>query len=229
MIAWLATPGVAPFSTALLVMFGLTAVELFTLFGGVSLNDLVDEFVVSKTGLETLGDAPTGMETTSDGPGPLGRFLAWLYVGRVPVLMVLIVFLTVFGLAGVIAQSAVYSLLGRVVPGALAGPAVFFLCLPVVRLCTGGIARLLPKDETSAVSVKTFVGQTALMVGGTARSGLPAQARFKDAFGTEHYLLVEPEDAGEELAMGTTVLIVRETGGGRFSAIPNPNAALDGA
>jgi hypothetical protein len=226
-IEWLTAPGSTPFTVALLVMLGLTVVELVSLLTGVSLNDAVDELVVPHADLETVGDAPTGMEVTSpDGPNVVGRFLAWLYVGTVPVLMVFIVFLTVFGLIGLFAQHLLRAVLGAALPGIVAAPIVAVACLPVVRACTGGLARVLPRDESSAVDAATFVGRTALVTGGDARVGMPAQARLTDQFGTTHYVLVEPEDAEDTFPIGSLVLLLRQTGGGRFSAIANPNAAL---
>jgi Protein of unknown function (DUF1449) len=225
-IDWFTAPGSTPFTVALLVMLGLTAVELVSLLTGVSLNDAVDELVVPHVA-ETVGDAPTGMEVTSpDGPSVMGRFLAWLYVGTVPVLMIAIVFLTVFGLAGLIAQHLLRAALGMVLPGIVAAPIVLVAVLPVVRACNRGLARVLPRDETSAVDAATFVGRTAVITGGAARAGMPAQARLTDQFGTTHYVLVEPEDAEDTFAAGSLVLLLRQTGGGRFSAIANPNAAL---
>jgi hypothetical protein len=226
-IDWFTAPGSTPFTVALLVMLGITAVELVSLLTGVSLNDAVDELVVPHADLETVGDAATGMEATSgEGTSVLGRFLAWLYVGTVPVLMVFIVFLALFGMIGLTAQQLLRSLLGMWVPGVVAAPIVAVACLPVVRACTGALARLLPRDESSAVDAATFVGRTALVTGGDARAAMPAQARLTDQFGTTHYVLVEPEDAEDTLATGSLVLLVRQTGGGRFSAIANPNAAL---
>jgi hypothetical protein len=226
-IEWFTAPGSAPFTVALLVMLGLTAIELASLLTGVSVSDAVDELVVTHVDVQTVGDAPTGMEVTSpDGPSMVGRFLAWLYVGTVPVLMVFIVFLTIFGLIGLFAQHLLRSMLGAALPAIVAAPIVAVLCLPVVRACTGGLARVLPRDETSAVDAATFVGRTAVITGGAARVGLPAQARLTDQFGTTHYVLVEPEDAEDTFPTGSLVLLLRQTGGGRFSAIANPNAAL---
>lgn len=229
MTEWFTADGSALFTVALLVMVGLAVVELIALMTGFTVHDIVDDFVISHTGIQNLGDAPTGMEATShaDAQGVIGRFLAWLYVGRVPVLMVLIVFLTVFGLAGLTLQGLLRDLSGFALPAVAAAPLVLIGSLPVVRACTGRLARMLPRDETSAVSPATFVGRTARIVGpGSARAGMPGQARVVDAFGTEHYVLVEPEEADDIFQVGSTVLLVRKLGGGRFSAIANPNPTL---
>lgn len=222
---WLGHAGNAPFVVALLVMLGLTAVELIALFVGFSVNDPIDEFFVPQADIDTpQGDASHGLDTVNvDGPGMLARFLAWLYIGKVPVLMVLIVLLTVFGLAGLIAQGILHSLTGVLAPAIIAAPLVLIAVLPIVRACTAGIHRILPADETSAVDTSTFVGRTAFITNGVARTGLPADARLLDQFGTEHHVLVEPEDAGQSFAAGQVVLLVRQTAGGRFTVIANPN------
>lgn len=223
---WLTAAGNGPFAVAILVMLGLTLVEVAALFTGFSVNDVVDEFVLTQGGLGGA-DGSSGIETIhSDTPGVLGRLLSWLYIGHVPVLMVLIVLLTVFGLGGLVAQGLLRSLVGWPAPTLLAAPAMLFLSLPVVRVINGGLARLMPRDETSAVSPETFVGRTAVIVGGTSRKGLPAQARLVDQFATTHYLMVEPDEADEAIADGEVVLVVKQIGGGRFAVIRNPSAAL---
>lgn len=226
MIEYFTAPGSAPFTVALLVMFGLLLLELVSLINGLGANEMVDEFIIDHVDLPD-GSA-TGLEgsATIEGGSAVGRLLAWLHIGKVPVLMVLIVFLTVFGLLGLMAQSLLRQTIGWAVPGAIAAPAVLLLSLPLVRACTGGLARVLPKEETSAVSTASFIGRTAVIVGGDARRNLPAQARFTDRFGTTHYVLVEPEDSHEILPRGSIVLLVQRLDGSRFSAIPNPNAAL---
>ena len=232
---WIGRAGNAPFVIALLVMFGLTLVELIALFVGFSVNDAIDDFFVPHAHVETphadidtpQGDAAHGLDTIHvDGPGMVARFLAWLYIGKVPVLMVLIVLLTVFGLVGLIAQGIVHSLTGTLAPAIIAAPLVLIGVLPVVRACTAGIHRILPSDETSAVDPSTFVGRTAFVTNGIARTGLPADARLLDQFGTEHHVLVEPDNAGETFAAGQIVLLVRQSGAGRFAVIANPNDAL---
>lgn len=225
-MSWLSAAGNAPFAIALLVMAGLALVEVIALFTGFSLNDMVDELVIPHAGVETLGDAAAGMDTNVEAQGVIGRFLAWLYVGKVPVLMVLIVLLTVFGTAGLVLQGALRGAIGFALPGFIAAPLVLLGTLPLTRAVTAGIARLMPRDESSAVDPREFVGRTARIVSGTARAGLPAEARLTDRFGTDHHVLVEPEETNESFATGSVVLLVRQTGGGRFSVIANPNDVL---
>lgn len=223
-MAWMTAAGNAPFVVALLVMVGLALAELVALATGVGLNDVVDDLLLPPSG---GSDAGTGMEATgSEVHGVVGRFLAWLHIGKVPVLMVLIVLLAVFGLVGLAGQGLLRQWFGAPAPALLAVPLVLALALPPVRWCSGLLARILPRDETSAIDLDRSVGRTGTVVGGTARAGLPAQARVTDRFGTDHYVLAEPEDPALAFPTGTVVLLVRRTGGSRFGVIANPNPVL---
>lgn len=224
---WMIAAGNAPFVIALLIMAGIALVELAALLTGLSINDAVDNLLVGHVEASNAAGASV-MDSTapSDSLSLVGRFLSWLHIGKVPVLMVLIVLLTVFGVLGLVGQGVIRSLLGYALPAVIAAPAALFASLPLVRASTGVLARLMPRDETSAVDIGSLLGRTAVITGGTARRGTPAQARVRDGFGTEHYLLVEPEDDGCHFPIGSVVLLVRQQDGSRFTAIENPNAAL---
>lgn len=232
----LTAPGSAPFTVALLVMLGLLLIELLSLFVGLGVNEVLDNIVTGNIDLPDapevmdvgLGELPDGMEggsATPAGGSVVGRLLAWLYIGRVPVLIVLVLFLGIFGLFGLFAQTLIMSTFGHTLPAMVLGPIAFFACLPVVRWTAAGLSRVLPKDESNAISTDSFVGRTATLIGGDARPGMPSQARFRDRYGTTHYVMVEPETSDDKLENGSLVLLVRKLDS-HFIAIPNPSAAL---
>lgn len=237
MIELLTASGNAPFTVALLVMLGLLAFELLSLLGGLGVNELFDDFIAGNVDFPELpdgpdviadtGEMPSGIEGSGSpvGGSLIGRVLAWLYVGQVPVLIVLVVFLGVFGILGLFGQSFLRQITGLALPAMIAAPAVFIASLPVVRWAAGGLAKILPKEESNAVSTSSFIGRTATVVGGDARLNLPSQARLRDQHGTTHYVMVVPEEADDVLKSGTLILLVRRIDG-QFMAIPNPNAAL---
>ena len=125
-------------------------------------------------------------------------------------------------------QSLVHSATGFLLPGVVASATAFAGALPFTRVTALGLAKIMPKDESDAVSRQTFVGKPAVIVQGIAKQGLPAQARLKDPTGQSHYLLVEPDVADEELEQGADIIIVRQKGP-HFTAIRNTNATLTGA
>lgn len=208
-----------PFTIALALMLGIGTLEMvFSLFGpGLShlieagMPDLDHDYHVDATGIE---------EVT-----PLSRLLTWLRLGQVPLLMLFVIFLTGFGLAGLAIQFASWSLLNLLQPAWLVSVAAFFAAVPCVRVGGGWLGRLMPKDETTAVSEETFVGRIAIITSGTARRGLPAEARLQDQYKQSHYILIEPDEENETFAAGTAVLVVKREGN-IFRAIINPNSAL---
>lgn len=65
--------------------------------------------------------------------------------------------------------------------------------MPIVRFSAALIAKIIPKDETTAIQIDDLIGRTAQIVLGEAKPNSPAQAKVKDQFGQIHYILVEPE------------------------------------
>lgn len=139
-----------------------------------------------------------------DAHGPLD----WLGVGRLPLLMLVVVFLSLFGLIGLVGQQLSHDLTGALVTPWLAVPAATIAALPLTGLAARGLARILPRDFTTAVPVDVLVGRSARIVTGRAFRGHPARARAEDQHGQTHYVMVEP-DNDDSFEEGETVLIVR--------------------
>lgn len=159
-----------------------------------------------------------------DSESGLDKLLGWLHLGKVPSLVLLVLFLTGYTVFGYALQMACHGLLGFYLPGWLAGVIAVPSGLATVRGLGALIARIIPKDETSVVSEQSLIGRTGTVSAGVARRGLAAQARVKDAFGRTHYLMVEPDLDDEVFEEGTQVLIVRKVGAfHRCIANPHPN------
>ncbi|MER8149821.1 hypothetical protein ABS241_20755, partial [Acinetobacter baumannii] len=77
--------------------------------------------------------------------------------------MLLVVFLVSFGLLGLILQSLLQASFGLMAPAWIAVPVVLFLSLPAVRLGGGILQRLMPRDETTAVSSDSLLGRVAVI------------------------------------------------------------------
>ena len=156
--------------------------------------------------VEAVGLGASAMDLDADADVP-GDLLGWLGVGRVPLLMLIVVFLAIFGLVGLIIQQAVGPL-----PAALAAAIAGVAALPLTGIGARGLARIMPRDETTAVSLDSLVGKRGTITVGTARAGSPAQARVKDVHGQPHYVMVEPHDADHPIGEGETVLLVGRDG-----------------
>ncbi|GHU33680.1 membrane protein [Betaproteobacteria bacterium] len=192
---------------AIAVVEGLALLLGFTVFGG------FDDFspdVSSGDGLGHIFDA----------------WLGWLHIGKVPILVVITLLLTAFSIAGFVLNGVAYAVLG-VYPPVWVSVVVAFLCaLPVVRALAATLARLIPKDETSAEPLENLVGRVGVIVNGTARVNYPAQARVKNDHGQTLYVHVEPDGEDLQFVVGDSVLLVKQISGVRFLAIANPRPEL---
>ena len=127
-----------------------------------------------------------------------------------PLLIWFIIFLTIFGLFGLLLQTIAHLFTGAYWSAWLLAPASFFLCMPLVRFTAKVTSRILPQDETTAIFSEELVGRTAVIVIGIAKPHSPAQAKVKDQFGQIHYILVEPEQE-DAFKQGQQVVLTQKT------------------
>ena len=190
------------FSAALLLMLMLAVMEGALALIGLGISSAIDSLLPD---FDLDADAPTSSGWSASG------LLGWLRFGQLPALIILIVFLTCFGLTGLLLQYLVHHLVGTTLPSWLAVIAVLMLSLPQVRFLTGILSKIAIRDETESISREQFIGRTARITLGIASPGQPAEAKFTDQFGTTHYVMVEPE-SDESFQQGEDVLIYRENG-----------------
>ena len=188
---------------------------------GFGFSNLIDDFLPDfDVDLDVDLDVDADFDALDGAAGGSGlaKLLAWLCPGKIPSLVLLILFLTTFGLLGLGLQGLAMTVLGTTVTALIAGPAVFFLTFPVLRPINQVIIPWMPKDETDAVSHKSFVGLPAKITLGVASPGNPAEAKLTDTNGKTHYLMVEPDGEGVQLKAGETIVIV-EHKEGKFIAV----------
>ena len=145
-------------------------------------------------------------------PTGLGRLLSCMRIRRVPILVVLVLFLLLFGITGLLIQDLILTLFGTLLPAAGASLLSFILTIPMVRSCAFALSRIIPHDESSAVSRDTLIGRTAQITLGSCKQGYPAQAKCKDRYGQMHYLMLEPDDSEAVFNQGEVILLVKHDG-----------------
>ncbi|MCH7394775.1 YqiJ family protein [Acinetobacter dispersus] len=175
------------FSIALMLCLFIGLLELILLLLGGS-SSFLEQFLPDS--LTNVDHADVSLEQSDH---LLTQLLEWLYLGKVPLLIWLIIFLTVYALTGLILQDVFYQLTEQYLPAWIIAPACLFLCMPLVRYSAALIAKIIPKDETTAIQTDDLIGRTAHIILGDAKPNSPAQAKVKDQFGQTHYVLVEPE------------------------------------
>jgi membrane protein implicated in regulation of membrane protease activity len=186
MLEFMLAPENLPFSVALLVMLMIGALEAFG-----------------------LGAAAAHFDVDADVHADGGDLLGWLGFGKVPFLILIVVLLVLFGMIGLALQQVVTALAGVPLAPWNASAIAFVASLPLLGVSARALGRILPHDETTAVSLDTLLGKRATVTVGTARRGSPAQARVRDIHGQSHYVMIEPHDDAHSVSEGETVLLVR--------------------
>ena len=158
--------------------------------------------------IEIDADVADGLEAS----GFMDGVATLLGLGRVPFLIWLSSLLLVFSTVGVVGQWLIAGASGSPLSASLAALLAGVASLPLNGLAVRPIEKVLPKDESTAVSLESLVRRDAVIQTGTARPQSPARAKVKDAFGHPHFVMVEPHDPKAELAEGETVLLVRREG-----------------
>lgn len=207
-----------PFAVAIGVVMALALLEAVFLFAGHALSGLIDNILPDHVHADVHADLHAE-------PSALGSVLSFFGIGKVPVMVVLIVLLTLFGLAGFVLQAVVHMTTGSYLPALIAAVPAAIAGGYATRSVALTIGRLMPNLETSAVTRDSFVGRAAVVTLGDIAAGKPGQAKLRDQHAQIHYLMIEPDQPGERLTTGQTVLIVGQRGH-IFLAIRAPSQAL---
>lgn len=201
------------FSVSLCLMLLLGMIELLMLIAGASSQGFLDQFIPDQLFEAQHPDLSLDTEHSY-----FIQLLDWLYIGRIPVLVWLVIFLTTYGLSGLIFQKIYFELTHTYLAAWIVAPAILILCMPIVRCVSALIAKILPQDETTAIYSDELIGLHAEIILGEAKQHYPAQAKVKDQHGLTHYILVEPESDLIFLP-GQQVVLTQKTSRG-FTAIP---------
>lgn len=186
MLELLLAPQAVAFSAALVLMLAIGAIEALG-----------------------LGTAGADVDLHLDG----GGLLDWLGAGRVPLMVLLVAFLAAFGGIGLAGQQAAQALTGDLLPIWAAVPAALVAALPATSGLARLLARIMPRDETTAWELDDLVGRAGTVTLGRAAAGNPARTRVLDPHGQAHHVLVEPNDPAATFEEGDSVLLVRREGG----------------
>ncbi len=214
--------GTVPFSIALAVVAGLFLLEIITaLLGGSILGVGIDAPDVDvdldfdfSADIDAGVDIATGIDGVDvpDVDASTGGIFTWIGARDVPILIWLVSFLTMFGLAGLILQSISNALIGTQLPPAVAAIVVVMPALAVTRIIANWVALIMPKTETTALRARHLGGYHGTITQGTASRGKPAEVKIKDRHGNIHYLRVEPLQDDDTFEQGADVTLIRKRG-----------------
>lgn len=190
---WLADENIF-FSAAILLMFAIGILQL------VGLSDFGPDF-------------GTDIDPDADLDGAGEGLLSLIGIGRLPFLMLLVLFLALFGIIGLAGQEFYSGLFGWLLTPWLAVPAAAVVSLPLTGLLARPLSRVIPSDETTAIDIDMLVGRRGTIEIGKAEIGSPARAKVIDLHGHGHFVMVEPANDGEIFRQAEEVLLVRREEG----------------
>ena len=150
----------------------------------------------------------------------LGDLFDWLNLGRVPFSVILMLLLASFGTSGLALTAAL--------PGfplwATAGIALV-ASLGVTKLLGSAVAKVIPSDETYAVTRDSLVGRIGRVTLGPLDDGHPGTVRVRDQHEELHTLRARPADAGTVIEQGAEVVVVSLTDPSARTCLVMPLAA----
>lgn len=157
-------------------------------------------------------DLDADMDGQVDGLGAADGLLSFLGLGRLPLMIWLALFLLLFMVIGYAGQQVIQGMTGNLLSSWIAASLAGLFAIPSVAILARPLARIMPKDETTAVSIDSLIGRFAILGTGTARSGAPARAKVIDIHGHPHFVMVEPDNDGQQFTSGEKLLLVRREG-----------------
>ncbi len=222
--------GNGPFLVAMAVALFIAIIEVVSTVLGLGLSDLIDDLLPDMdvdAGVDVDLDADLDVDTDVDidgldsEPGIAAQALGWLNVGRVPFLILLLLFLMLFAVGGYLVQSLAQSLFGFLLPSILLAPAMLVPVIPMLRLSTKAIGAMIPREETYAVGDESLVGRVATVSLGPITADNPGKAKVLDQHGNVHFVRVRAAKAGRQFDINARVLLVGHQGA-LFDAIEPP-------
>lgn len=213
-------PTSLPFSIALAVTAGLFLLELLGLLLGTTILGLGSDGpdIDIDADFDLSGDIDLDIHDfdvagdIADAPSTPSSWLGWLGARDVPFLIWLVSFLTMFGLFGLLLQTAATTIIGVPFFASLAVAIVILPAFAITRVIANWVALIMPKTETSAMRTRFLGGHQGTITQGTATRGNPAEAKIKDRFGNMHYLRVEPLEDEGVFPQGSNVMLIRKRG-----------------
>jgi hypothetical protein len=187
----LLAPEVRPFAVAAAIMVALGGIEALTMLVGFSIGELLGK--------------DFGVDT--DHHDALSGLFLWINAGRLPLLILIILALGLFSITGFLLHGIAHGI-GVTLPAWIAAPVAATSSIPLIRIFSRGIARIIPRDESYAVSEADFVGHVGEVSIGPLDQGLPGRVRLKDVFGNWHTVAARASRDSSALPVGASVLLV---------------------
>ncbi|QLE83959.1 DUF1449 family protein [Shewanella sp. Scap07] len=190
-----------PFSLALSFVLLLGLFEALSLILGYSLVGAMDNWSPIDVDIDTDGSA-SGFTGVS----------GWLCLNRLPLLIWFVLVLVSFAIGGYSSNFVSLLLIEAPLPQVFSLPIALLFTAFSCRYIGASVARILPKNESTAVSIDSLSGSVGTVTLGCAIQGKPSEALVRDQHQQKHYVLVEPDTSDAEFPSGTQVVLLARVG-----------------
>ncbi|MCP3469897.1 YqiJ family protein [Bradyrhizobium sp. CCGUVB1N3] len=194
-------PEVRPFAIAAAMIVIVGSVEVVSMMVGASISEM-------------LG---TNIDFGHPSDNGVINAISWINLGGVPLLIFLLLLLGAFSITGFLIQDIARMVAGPL-PASVASLGAGVASIPLVRISSGFIARIIPKDESYAVGLGDLVGRVGEVVIGPLDQGPPGRVSVADVHGNRHFVWAVAAPSSEPLVQGSLVLLVDRVGT-RFVAV----------
>lgn len=187
------------YAATLIFVVMLALIEGLGLIIGLSLMSALDDFFSL--------DVDADIDVTTGG---LTSVWGWLCLNKLPVLIWLVIFFASFGVAGYTINYLTLTVFSSLLPVFIGIFCAVFVAVFFTKFLSTPLAKLLPKNESSAQSNQSFVGLVGRITVGKASFENPAEAVIYDSFNQKHYVLVAPEFKEEEFKQGSEIVLLKK-------------------
>lgn len=194
-------PEVRPFAIAAAMIVIVGSVEVVAMLVGASISEM-------------LGIAVDFSHPSDSG---VVNAISWINLGGVPLLIFILLLLGAFSITGFLIQDLARMVAGPL-PVTIASLGALAASVPLVRMSSRFIAKIIPKDESYAVGLGDLVGRVGEVVIGPLDQGPPGRVSVADVHGNRHFVWAVAAPSSEPLPQGTLVLLVDRVGS-RFVAV----------
>jgi len=215
------------FFYSITIFLVIALLEVVSMVAGLSISEFLDD-ILPDFGIDADVDLDVGVDVDADididadidvdaevstGVAPHLFILDWLNLGRVPFMVLVILNLLSYGLSGYMIQKIMLAItdapMGKLSISLLA----LVPTLLVTHYLGRGVAKVFPKEETTAVKIETLINGIGEITIGTASHNNPAEAKVKDKYNKTHYIRVVPMDKEKKITQGEKIVVIELNNG----------------
>jgi len=167
------------FATLLVVVLCISLLEGIMSIIGFGLSNLIDTiFPNIDLDIDSIDNSSTNSFT---------ELFGWVNKGKTPVVMFIIIALLTISLTGLFIQHTMLLITGSQLPSIIIIPLGTFLGFILTRYVSDFIGKIMPKEETEAVSRDSFIGNIGIVVSNSIHKNLPGEIKVQDIYEKTHY------------------------------------------